>query len=253
MKIRTAHFDLAVYAKGNKDSGKLALVLPGQLDTKDYPHMIGHVDFLSTKGFFALSFDPPGTWESPGDISIYNMTNYLEAINELIGYFGDRPTITVGHSRGGAMAMLAGLTNPLVEAFICIMSNYTYDPTINTNYDSRHGVNEWQEQGFKISYRDLPFDSKEKKEFRLPYSFIEDQRKYDMLNDLKKCTKPKLFIYGAKDKLVRPDMVKFEYKVSPEPKQLYELDSDHDYRRHPKLIEQVNNVMGDFIKRHNLL
>lgn len=251
--IKTPSFELAVYLRGNKNSKKLALVLPGQLDTKDYPHMRGHVDFLAENGFLALSFDPPGTWESPGDIALYNMTNYLKAIDELIEHFGIRPTLTVGHSRGGAMSMLAGLTNPEVEAFACIMSNYTYDPIINKNYDSRHGVDEWKETGFKISYRDLPSDPSKKIEFKLPYSFIEDQRKYDMLNKLKKCTKPKLFIYGSQDELVKPDMVKFEFDVTPEPKYIYELNSGHDYRRSPDLIQEVNRVIGDFLKRQNLL
>jgi hypothetical protein len=38
---------LATYARGNEKAQKLALVLPGRLDTKDYTHMISHVDYLA--------------------------------------------------------------------------------------------------------------------------------------------------------------------------------------------------------------
>ena len=109
--VKTKNFKLAVYTKGNPNSAKLALVLPGRLDTKDYVHMRSHVNYMASKGYFALSFDPPGTWESPGDITLYTMTNYLKAINELIDHFDNKPTFVMGHSRGASMAILSGLRN----------------------------------------------------------------------------------------------------------------------------------------------
>lgn len=59
--IKTENFQLAIYSQGNSNSSKLALVLPGKLDTKDYANMRGHVNYLANLGYFALSFDPPGT------------------------------------------------------------------------------------------------------------------------------------------------------------------------------------------------
>src|SRR3990167_11532189 len=171
--IKTNSFTLATYQKGNPDSKKLALVLPGKLDTKDYAHMRSHVDFLSNLGFLALSFDPPGTWESPGDISLYTTTNYLKAIDELIEYFGNKPTFLVGHSRGGSMAMLAGMRNPHVFAFGAAMS-YVYDK----NYKSQASDEEWKKKGYWESARDLPPGGGPKtKIFRLPYTFQKDQEK----------------------------------------------------------------------------
>src|SRR3972149_11567035 len=123
-RIKTKNFELAVYEKGNEGAAKIALVLPGRLDTKDYVHMRSHVDFLAANGFFALSFDPPGTWESPGGIELYTTTNCLVAVDELIAYFGNKPTLLAGHSRGGTVAMLAGTKNPHVDRFISIFSYY---------------------------------------------------------------------------------------------------------------------------------
>ena len=100
--IKTKNFKLAIYSGGNEDANKIALVLPGRLDTKDYVHMTSHVDFLAERGYYALSFDMPGTWESPGNIAEYTTTNYIKAVNELVDYLGNKPTLLLGHSRGGA-------------------------------------------------------------------------------------------------------------------------------------------------------
>src|SRR3990167_2532913 len=161
-RIKTKNFELAVYAKGNEGAAKIALVLPGRLDTKDYVHMRSHVDFLAANGFFALSFDPPGTWESPGGIELYTTTNYIRAINELIEYFGNKPTLLLGHSRGGSAAMLASMSNPAIIGIVVIMANY--GPPTPPNDEAK-------QNGFLVSYMDLPpgtSKTSERQKFTLP-------------------------------------------------------------------------------------
>lgn len=59
--ISTKHFQLAINTSGDFNSSKLALVLPGRLDTKDYVNFTSHLEFLASLGYFAVSLDPPGT------------------------------------------------------------------------------------------------------------------------------------------------------------------------------------------------
>ncbi len=243
--IQTKSFNLAVYSKGNESAEKLALVLPGRLDTKDYVHMKSLVDFLAGLGYFALSFDPPGSWESNGDINQYTMSNYLKAINELIEHYGNKPTVLVGHSRGGSMAMLAGITNPYVTHFITVFSRPG---------PSSMGLEEARTKGVQVDYRDLPpgnVRTTEQKKFELPYSYFEDAAQYDMRDGLRECIKPKLFFVGLHDVDVKPGYVREAYEIAAEPKQLYELDSDHDYRLHPAIIEEVNRVIGSFLSKYS--
>ncbi|MFA6511817.1 MAG: alpha/beta hydrolase [Patescibacteria group bacterium] len=236
--IQTPHHALAVYTLGDPDAEKLALVLPGRLDTKDYPHMRSHVDFLAHRGFFALSFDPPGTWESPGGIELYTMTNYLAAINELIVYFGNKPTLLLGHSRGGTMAMLVGTRNPLVTHFIAMMSN---------TGGSKKGEGR-QENEVEVSYRDTPpNDTEHQKRFDLPMSYFKDAAQYNVRDALATCTKPKLFLFGTKDTIVKPEKVHAAYATSAAPKELRELDAEHNYRRSPEAIAQANEYIGEFL------
>lgn len=241
--ISTPSFKLAVYTRGDQNADKLALVLPGKLDTKDYANMRGHVDYLASKGYLAMSFDPPGTWESPGGIELYTMTNYIKAVNELIEHFGNRPTFIMGHSRGSTIATLVATTNPHVEALVSVFCSLS--PSAYRNATNE----EWRQRGYETSMRDLPpGGGAEVKRFDLPYAFFEDQCNYDLADGLQICTKPKLFILGTRDQLATPEKVRAIYEVAAEPKQLYELDSDHDYRMHPELIDEVNGVIGKFLE-----
>ena len=239
--IETPGFKLAAYAKGNQDAEKLALVLPGRLDTKDYVHMRSHVDFLATKGFYAISIDPPFSWESPGSIDNYSTTNYLAATNELIDQIG-KPTLLLGHSRGGAVAMLAS-QNPKVTALVLAMANYSMptppDPTkIQGNV--------------VVESRDLPPGSKrtvEQRKFRLPLTYFEDAKQYQSVEALKRFQDPKLLICGNKDAFITPEKVKETYDQLPDPKTFLELNTDHDYRLHPDMIEAVNRGTSELIKQ----
>lgn len=243
--IKTKSFELAVNIRGDKISEKLAIALPGRLDTKDYACFDAHLECLAEKGFFAISFDPPGTWESPGGIELFTTTNCIKVVNELIEYFGDKPTFLIGHSRGGTVSILAGVTNPHVIGFAPIMATYG-EPT---------GFHPEARERVKISYRDLPPGTSKtngQKEFALPINYFLDGQKYNVVDVLKKCTKPKLLFYGTRDEFTTPERVKEVFMTIPEPKILYELDTDHNYRYHSEVIEEVNNAIVEFLDKFKL-
>ena len=239
--IKTKSFELVVYEKGDPNSQKLAIVIPGRLDTKDYIHNTSLVDYLASRGYFALSFDPAGTWESPGDIDLYTTTNLIKSVNELIEFFGNKPTLLAGHSRGGTIAMLAGPKNSYITHIIPIFSYYgaPSDPAYERIID-----------GKVMSYRDLPpgnMKTKEQKEFGLPLNYFKDGKQYNALPGLKNCTKPKLFFYGVEDTMNDPEDVKKAYEESAGPKMIHGLNSEHDYRYHPEIIKEANQVIGTFL------
>lgn len=242
--VETPSFKLAVYARGDSNASKLALVLPGRLDTKDYAHMRGHVDFLAKKGYFALSFDPPGSWESPGRIEDYTTTTYIKAVNELIEHFGNKPTLLVGHSRGRAVTILAAVNNKNVTGVVPIMATYGA-PSSPSPEDIKVGAH--------ISFRDLPpGDTKtaEQKKFVLPLSYFADGQKYNPAEALKDFIGPKLLICGTQDEFTKPERVKEVYDLLAEPKMFLELNTEHDYRYNPDMIKKVNEAIGDFFKKY---
>ena len=72
-----------------------------------------------------------------------------------------------------------------------------------------------------------------------------------MTEQLKKATKPKLFILGKDDQLVKPSEVKSNYKLAAKPKELFELEYGHDYRRNEKMINLVNKAIGNFLEKYS--
>jgi pimeloyl-ACP methyl ester carboxylesterase len=249
--IQTPDFNLAVYAKGDPKASKLALVLPGLLDTKDYPHMHRHVDLLAERGFYALSFDPPGTWGSMGGIGSYTMSNYIKAVNQLIELCSDKPTLLVGHSLGGLIAALAAISHPHVVGFASFMSPFSFITSVNGEaYGARIPLHEWQAIGAKESRRDLPDDRSKQRLFHLPYAFAEDAKQYNSLPGLSKLTKPKLMGTGDTDHY-RDEHIE-AYKAAAKPKEFVLLKSDHNYRWHLGLIKEVNGLLEKFLETHKL-
>lgn len=242
--IKTKSFELATITDGDKNSDRLALVLPGRLDTKDYSVFSSHLKMLASKGFFAVSFDAPGTWESRGAIDLFTTTNYIKAVNELMEYFGNKPTFLMGHSRGGTVSILAGATNSKVVGIAPVMA--TYGEATSADEESL-------KTGIKISHRDIPpgtHKTIEQKEFLLPISYFNDALKYNAASALEKYEKPKLIFYGTDDSYTAPEEVRRIYATLPEQKVIHELDTDHDYRYRPEIIEEVNQALSEFLDKH---
>lgn len=246
--LTTPSFTLDTYSRGDVDAPKLALVLPGKLDSKDYASMRGHVDFLAKQGFLAVTFDPPGTWGSPGGLGLYTMTHYIKAANELIAHFGNRPTLILGHSRGSSIATLVATTNEHVVALVSMMCS-AVPGKFRTSEDLA-----WKKRGFYVEMRDLPPGGGPKvKRFELPYAFLEDEHKYDLGAGLRAWRRPKLFIYGKHDPLAPPQAVRTLYELSADPKEIYGLDAHHDYRLSQAWINEVNKVVGRFLEKYGIL
>lgn len=246
--IKTETFELAVYSKGDTNTQKLALVLPGKLDTKDYVHMKSHVEYLAGLGFLAVSFDPPGTWESPGSINLYTMSNYEKAIHELIEHYDNRPTFLMGHSRGGSLSVIAGVKNPHVFAFASLMGS------LSKGAFTQEKNPEWEKRGYKISMRAMPpGDGPKVKEFKLPYQFLLDQQKYDLTEDLLQSQKPKIFFVAEHDTIVDSAKIKNAYNLYADPKELHELNCNHGYRRDLKMIDEVNSTIESFLRKFRFI
>lgn len=243
--IKTASFRIATISKGNPESEKIAIMIPGRLDTKDYNNFTNHMELLADLGYIALAFDPAGTWDSPDKIA-FTTTNLIKAVNELIEYFGNRQTLLLGHSRGGQTAMLVGATNPHVSSMILI--NASYGPPSAPNPNKIH-------DGYLLEFRDLPPGDKKtevKKEFHLSLDYFRDGKLYDPLPKMKSCTKPKLLIASTDDEWTSPDEVKEVFDLISEPKVFHEIPGKHDYRRDKLAINNVSSLIGDFIKKYGL-
>ena len=245
MRITTPSVSLGVYTAGDPQAPKLALCLPGYCDTKDYPDLRTHADLLAKHGFYAVAFDPPGTWGSAGDITEYTTTNYLKAIDELIALYGSRPTLLLGKSMGGRMAQL-GAQNAAVCGFVSVVGAAT-----GAVADDIFTKKEWPTHSRHTPHRDLPNDPAQFRDFVIPYSFLEDAATYDTFAVLPGLTMPKLYIAGETDTLVPPEKLRRAYKAAGEPKEFVILPMGHDYRKDRSELKRVNDTIARWLAETN--
>ena len=229
----------AVIHYPKEQTDRLAILCPGFLDTKDYPHLVKLADALTAQGYTAIRFDPVGTWESDGDISDYTTTQYLANVKNILAYMRNRENYTHvllgGHSRGGFVAIFYAAQDPKVSAVLGIMPPYNLLRTKREERDRK-----WKEDGFNISKRDVPGGGE--KEFRVPYSNMEDAKQYDVLSEVSKLRVPLILVAGEKDNLIPPEEVQKIFDNANEPKKMIVMKGiGHDYRRNPEEIETVNS------------
>ncbi|MBI2013740.1 MAG: alpha/beta hydrolase [Candidatus Colwellbacteria bacterium] len=229
-------------------SEKLAILLPGYLDTKDYTHLVKLAGELVKQGYTTVRFDPTGTWESEGNISEYTTTQYLADIKAVVEFMLNRGSykkiIIGGHSRGARLAVMYAARDTKISAVISIM------PSLQSVMDEK--LKEAEKSGFTIHNRDIPGDSGTKT-FKVPYSHILDNYKYRVDEDVKRVKVPVLFLAGELDKICPPEDVKKVYNNANEPKEYIVIKNiGHDFRHNFSEIDAVNGVIIDFIKKNNL-
>jgi len=225
----------------DKVSEKLAILCPGYLDSKDYQHLINLAEDLAEQGYTVIRFDPMGTWKSEGDISDYITTQYLEDIKNVLEYMLQQTdykhVLLGGHSRGGMVSILYAARDPRISLVLGIMPS-----SGRTMAGGRR--EEWKETGFSISKRDLPENRNGKREYRVPYSHVEDRDKYNVVEDVKQVKVPIILIAGELDELVLPEYVKEIFDEANEPKRMVIIEGiGHDYRHNLSEIKKINKTI----------
>lgn len=238
---------------GGRD--KLAVVLPGFLDSKDYRGIAGLAEDLTRLGFTSVRFNPTGTWESEGKIEEYSISQFLKDVEAVVDFMIEqngklfKKVVVLGHSLGALMSILYGAKDDQVSGVVAIMPPQSF--VRPDNFQDR--VVKWKKEGVKMSTRDLPEDRNKFREYPVPFSFVEDAMKYDSLKVVGQMKKPLLLMAGELDDLVTPDHVREIYEAASEPKKLVILKGiGHDYRLNDDEIPVVNQNIIEFLKESDL-
>lgn len=223
---------------------KLAIILPGYLDSKDYAHLVD-LDFrLQNLGYQTARINPAGVWGAAENISKYSISRCLRDVDDEIKKHGQSDEIILlGHSLGGMVAMLYAASHENIKTVVAIMS-----PSVYSRGENEEKVAKWQEEGFRTSVRDLPNEDGTKK-FQVPFSFIEDAKKYDVAKSISNFRRSLLLIAGEKDDVVSFDQIQSAYENANEPKKLIIIEGiGHDYRHNQDEIKIVNDKIMDYIQ-----
>lgn len=217
---------------------KLALLLPGYVESPDYRHLVVIDSLLTTMGYTVIRVDACHLWQT-GDGQNYTTTNYINQVKKIVeSYLTRKPTeiVLVGHSLGSLVALQVGNAYQQIVKIICL------SPPVHLDKSDHKWVN-----GFRISKKDLPDRPSEFREFTIPYSFVEDRKQYSMSGSLKNNKKSLLIIMGEDD----PSIVEFQSLVDDlNLSNFIKIKNmDHDFRQSDKLCNQVALEIKNFLSQ----
>lgn len=215
---------------------KLALLLPGYLDSPDYLHMKVFEKRLIELGYVVERLDPCNLWKT-GDINNYSITNYLKQIeSRVVNYKNSKPDdiVLIGHSLGAFTAIIAGNRIPEVTKIISLCP-----PP-----DRKHIIKKW-DKTYKHSERDLPNDPKEVRTFDVPYSFAEDGLKYSARDEVRNIHKPLMIFIALDDTVVPPELTEEIVINANSPYVIRQPNMGHNFRQSEK---ECNIVMAEIEK-----
>ncbi len=229
-------------------TGRLAILCPGFLDSKDYDHLLNLANGLTDLGYTTVRFDSTGIWESEGDISGYTITQYLEDVKNVVEYMlrneNYEKIILCGHSIGGFVSILYAINDSRISVILAIMPPHSLALIVNKDI-----MGKWKKEGFKTFLKDIP-NSQENKKFNVPYPDIRDLKQYNVLNEVEKLQIPLILIAGELDNIIPPEDVELIYTKAKEPKQYILLKGvHHEYRYNINEIKKINQAIltSDYI------
>ncbi|NTU46514.1 alpha/beta hydrolase [Candidatus Roizmanbacteria bacterium] len=216
---------------------KLALLLPGYLDSPDYLHMKIFEKGLKELGYTVERIDPCSLWEN-GDVNHYTISNYIKQVKEKIESYENNnfeEIILIGHSMGGFTAILAGCKIPQVTKIIALCPPSTLEDS----------AKKWNDQGVRHSKRDLPDNPNQFRVFDIPYAFVEDGLHYSALEAVKHIHKPLMILIALNDTVVLPEKTEVIVKNADRPYVVRQPNMGHNFRHSE---EQCSLVMDEIKK-----
>jgi len=201
---------------------KVALLLPGYLDSPDYLHMRTFEKRLKEMGYVVERLDPCNLWATK-DTQNYTISNFIKQIKGRVDYYkkeNPEEIVLIGHSMGGFTAIVAGSKISEVTKIVALC------PPPNRN----HSVHKWGVDGFRVSKRDLPGKPNEFIEFAVPYSHVKDALQYSAVEEAKKIRKPLMIFIALKDTVVPPEETEEIVNAANNPYVVRQSHMGHDFR-----------------------
>ena len=231
---------IAPRVQAARDAETLAVLVPGFLDSASWAGTRSLAGDLHRSGRTAVSFDPRGTFSTPGAVDQVRPSIQIRDAISAIGMV--RPharTVFIGHSLGASIAVFAAAEDPRVTDVVAIMPPrcfvwpHDFDPARNTWRRVRRLV--VATPGSTVQWQ-----------FKVPPAVVVDAVGHDLPARLR--TMPAhqriLFIAGRDDTVIPVSAVERLFgECSSRDKSIAVLPVGHDYRDHPDQLRQVNDAV----------
>lgn len=215
---------------------KVALLLPGYLDSPDYLHLITFEKGLKELGYTVERLDACNLWKT-GDVANYTISNFIKQIKKRVNFYKGQnleEIVLIGHSNGAFTSIVAGARIPEVTKIVALC------PPPDKEGSEHKWVN-----GVRVSKRDLPNDSTKFREFAIPDTHIKDAIQYSAVEDVKKIHKPIMIFIALDDTVVKPEWTEEIVSNANNPYVVRQPNMGHDFRFSQK---ECDIVMGEIKK-----
>jgi len=185
--------------------------------SKDLHTMTRLANGLVGAGYATLRFDFTGLGDSEGDFAetsvSANVTDLTRAATTLI-QMGFGPCGLIGHSLGGAAAVLAAHRLKTVRSLVTVAAPAT---TAHVTHLFADQVDELLSQGRGVV-------TIGQRTFELNAGFVHDLERHDVLAEAAELGRPYLVVHARDDEVVPFDDAEQLYRATSEPKRLAALD-----------------------------
>lgn len=198
---------------------------------------------LTNQGISVLNFDFTGLGESDGDFSETTFSNNISdiiAVNDFLTQNYVSPSILIGHSLGGAAAIISANKLPNIQAVVSIAA-----PSFVKHVTAHFGGLE--ETITKKGEATLSIGGRP---FKIKKQFLEDLESHNLENEVKKLRKPLLIMHSPHDLIVGIENAASLYHQAIHPKSFISLDGADHLITNKKDAFYVAEVIGSWVKRY---
>ena len=198
---------------------------------------------LTNQGISVLNFDFTGLGESDGDFSETTFSNNISdiiAVNDFLTQNYVSPSILIGHSLGGAAAIISANKLPNIQAVVSIAA-----PSFVKHVTAHFGGLE--ETITKKGEATLSIGGRP---FKIKKQFLEDLESHNLENEVKKLRKPLLIMHSPHDLIVGIENAASLYHQAIHPKSFISLNGADHLITEKKDAFYVAEVISSWVKRY---
>jgi putative redox protein len=198
---------------------------------------------LTAKGIAVLNFDFTGLGHSEGEFSETNFSNNISDIEDVNAFLTENyvaPSILIGHSLGGAAAIIAANRLPNIQAVVSIAAP-SYARHVTKHFGNLEETIE------KKGYATLAIGGRP---FTIKKQFIDDLETHHVEDEVSKLRRPLLILHSPQDTIVEIENAASLYHKAKHPKSFISLDGADHLLTNKEDAFYVADVIGSWIKRY---
>ncbi len=198
---------------------------------------------LTQKGIGVLRFDFTGLGESEGEFSDTNFSSNVSDLISAHNFLKDNynaPTLVIGHSLGGAAALITASTLDSIQAVV----------TIGSPSDPKHVVHLFDESIEQINAQGRAQVNIGGRPFEIKQQFLSDLKEKNMPKIVKSIRKPLLILHSPQDNTVEVKNAAEIYGWAHHPKSFVSLDGADHLLSDKQDALYVGDVIGSWSDRY---